>query len=506
MSRLNIPFLLLLLAYMIVASLYALRTPDWQAPDEPAHYNYIAQLATDGCCPVIEIGDWDKPYIDRLTGNRFDPALLDDLDSLQYEDHQPPLYYLLSSVVFRLANGSLLALRLFSVVIGLGVVAAAYAVARMLLPKSLALTAAGFVAFIPQHLAILASVNNDGLSELIVGLTLLVTVCCLRGIAPGWLRWITLLLAAGSAVAAVTGGLGSGGAAQTLFIILTITAILSDLAMWDWLDHGHEWNAETWVLGTMVGVGLLTKINTVFLAGVIPLLIVLRWWARRRPSDIVTIKRQRFRQMLVSLVLFFIPLLLLAGVWWGRNLTVYGTPDFLGLGRHDLVVTDQPRTADQIAVSGVGGYLRGMVEGTFMSFWGQFGWMALPLHNWSYLFIGFSALVVSGWVIRLILTRGRPTPPAEKWRRLAWLLMGLTITLAILQYMYYNTEFYQVQGRYLYPMLIPLGLLVALGLDGWRRLIFGHNERAMWLTVVPVALFVPFNLYLVWRVLPLLAF
>jgi hypothetical protein len=73
------------------------------------------------------------------------------------------------------------------------------------------------------------------------------------------------------------------------------------------------------------------------------------------------------------------------------------------------------------------------------------------------------------------------------------------------QYVYYNTEFYQMQGRYLFPMLIPLGVWVAIGLDGWRRLIFGRSEQWRWAVVVPVLFLVPLNLYIVWRVIPSLA-
>jgi hypothetical protein len=54
-------------------------------------------------------------------------------------------------------------------------------------------------------------------------------------------------------------------------------------------------------------------------------------------------------------------------------------------------------------------------------------------------------------------------------------------------------------------MLIPLGIWAALGLDGWRRLIFGQSEKTRWLVVVPVLVFLPLNLYIVWRVLPLLS-
>ena len=433
--RLNIPFIVLLLVYLVVGSLYALRTPDWQAPDEPAHYNYIAQIVDDGCCPVIEVGDWDQAYIEQLTGSEFDPSVLDRLDTVQYEDHQPPLYYLLSSVVYRFTNGSLLALRLFSVLIGLGVVAVAYAVARTLLSPALSLTAAAFVAFVPQHLAMLAAVNNDGLSELLVGLSLLATLHYLQGRTKA-----------------------------------------------------------SWVLGVLVGIALVTKMNAAFLAGLIPLMILLHWWTHR--VEVSTV------QMLRSLFLFLLPVLLIAGIWWVRNLSVYGSPDFFGLGRHDLVVADQPRTAEQIAAVGFGEYLRTSLERTFVSFWGQFGWMALPINDWMlWLVVGFSALVVSGWLIGWFVR----VPAAHNQQGLAWTLLVFTIIAALAQYVYYNTEFYQMQGRYLFPMLIPLGVFVALGLDGWRQLVFGRGEKWQWATLLPVLVLLPLNLYIVWRVIPSLA-
>jgi 4-amino-4-deoxy-L-arabinose transferase-like glycosyltransferase len=504
LSRSNIPLALLLLAYLLVGALYAVRTPDWQAPDEPAHYNYVAQIARSGCCPVLEVGDWDLPYIERLTAHQFSPQLLDRLSTLQYEDHQPPLYYLLSSLVFHLTNGSLLALRLFSVFIGLGLVSAAYAVARVLLSPPLALAAAGLVAFVPQHLAMLAAVNNDGLSELIIGLGLLVTLYYLRGSAPRWLNWPMLALLVGAVLAALTNGLGAGGITLLLFVLVALAAAVAEFALWDWLERGHHLRAETWVLGLFVGLGLLTKINTVFLAGVIPLLIVLRWWIQRRASDIASVKRQQFQQLINSLVLFFIPVLLLGGVWWLRNVNLYGMPDLLGLGRHDLVVADQARTADQIAAAGFGEYLRSSLERTFISFWGQFGWMALPLHDYVPAFLGFLALAAGGWVVRWRLRADDASAAGERWSGLAWLLLALTILLAILQYIYYNTEFYQMQGRYLFPLLIPLGIFAAAGLDGWRMLL-GRREVWRWIPAAAVALFIPLNLYIVWRVLPLLA-
>ncbi|PJF24260.1 MAG: hypothetical protein CUN53_18730, partial [Phototrophicales bacterium] len=76
---------IILAVYLALGTAYALRTPPWQNPDEPAHYNYVAQVAESGCCPVIEAGDWDQDYLTTLTANKFDPALLDGLAGVQYE-------------------------------------------------------------------------------------------------------------------------------------------------------------------------------------------------------------------------------------------------------------------------------------------------------------------------------------------------------------------------------------------------------------------------------------
>jgi hypothetical protein len=60
------PLFILIVIYGIVAGLFAVRTPPWQAPDEPAHYNYVAQVANNGCCPTIEVGDWNSAYLEQL--------------------------------------------------------------------------------------------------------------------------------------------------------------------------------------------------------------------------------------------------------------------------------------------------------------------------------------------------------------------------------------------------------------------------------------------------------
>ena len=421
----------LLLAYLLLAAAFAALTPAWQNPDEPAHYNYAAQVARAGCCPVIELGDWDSAYLDELKAARFAPERLARLDTVQYEDHQPPLYYLLAAPIYQLSGGSLLALRLFSALLGAGVVLCAYLVARAMLPErpAVALGAAALVAFLPQHLAMMASANNDALAELLIGVGLLLAVLHVKGA-----------------------------------------------------------RVPAWALGSAAGLIFVTKASGYPTAALLLLAVILR----------------HRRSALPHAAAFLIPALALGALWWLRNLGVYGVPDFLGLAAHDRVVVGQPRTADAVAAVGLGQHLYSGLQTTFNSFWGQFGWMALPLQGWMYRL--FQALTLAGLaglaVGRFALPRLKP-PPGQ---RQAWLLLGLALALALLAYVYYNTEFIQFQGRYLYPALIPFALLLALGVDNLGRWLLPRFAPARWLAPALLALLAPLNVYLlVFVIRPLLA-
>src|SRR5512137_902847 len=144
--------------YLVIGTLYAVSTPAWQVPDEPAHYNYIRYVTQTGALPVLQVGDYDQAYLSRLTSEKFPPGL--PIDSVRYESWQPPLYYLLAAPLFLLFGGALLPLRLFSLALGAGVIVFTFVAAREISshPRRnlLALAAAGFVAFIPQHVAMLA--------------------------------------------------------------------------------------------------------------------------------------------------------------------------------------------------------------------------------------------------------------------------------------------------------------------------------------------------------------
>ena len=439
-SRIEKPlFVTILLAYLIAGALFAVNTPPWQAPDEPAHYNYIRQVAETGCCPRIESGDWQGDYQQQLTTLKFAPEFLDRIDTIQYEDHHPPLYYLLASLVYKLSNGDLTALRLFSVLLGAFTVVLSFLIGKRVFPRQpqIALGTMALVAFLPQHLAMMSAVNNDALAGAIVALGLFWMVRNLLG---------------------------------------------DDLPIWQ--------------MGIIAGLALLCKITIYFVAPLFALAILLQ--CRRKSEPVVIVLR--------DLAVFALVALVIGGGWWLRNISVYGFPDFLGLGAHDAVVVDQLRSADYIQQQGLARYLLQMLSVTFKSFWGQFGWMALPLDA-----------VLGGWVYRgllilslagfsgLLVARGSgrraSAGEARAAERQICLVFAATVLFVALAYIYYNIEFLQWQGRYLFPALIPIACALVYGLEYWRQRLLSRWEASRWIIVLAMLSLVALDVYLLFRVI-----
>jgi 4-amino-4-deoxy-L-arabinose transferase-like glycosyltransferase len=167
-------FTIAVVAYAVLAVGYALRTPIWQNPDEPAHFNYIAQLAETATLPELRQGDWDSALLDRLKNGQLTPG--DDIRTIRYESWQPPLYYLLAAPAYRLGAAdvwqTVLRLRLFSVVLGGITLAIAFAAAREVFPLALAATVPLVMAGVPMFTAVSASISDDALSNLLAALLL----------------------------------------------------------------------------------------------------------------------------------------------------------------------------------------------------------------------------------------------------------------------------------------------------------------------------------------------
>jgi len=435
-----LPLLLIILLYLFLAAYYAIRTPAWQAPDEPAHYNYVRQLA-DGRLPVMALGDYDESYRNEVVSSRFDPSY--DVSIITYEDWQPPLYYLLLTPVYLATDGSLMAMRFVSVMIGAGIVALAYGIAWLLFPERewAAWTTAVFVAFVPQHLAIMGSVNNDSLAELL------------------------------------------------------LAAILIILIKWLQQDKSSDSLTYPLLIGILLGLGFISKGTVYLMAPIVGFALLWRYW-------------QEWSRLIKVGVQVFAPALLLGSLWWVRNMIIYGGFDVLGKNRHDEVVIGQIRTAQWIAQLGLAETINRFVQTTFNSFWGQFGWMALPMPPWIMRpLVLFTAVTIAGLLLApFIWTR---SSKKALFTNLFLLIFILLLLLTSGLHIGYNLTFVQHQGRYLFPALIPMGLGVAVGLGTWALALqrpFAPRFRSL-PYLVPIGLgigLVTLNLVTLYRFIPLL--
>jgi 4-amino-4-deoxy-L-arabinose transferase-like glycosyltransferase len=421
-SRLVLAFILT--SYVSVATFYAVQTPRWQAPDEPAHFNYIEHLATQGSFPVLEVGDYPHEYLEEIKSARFPPHM--SIASIRYESHQPPLYYVLAALVYRLTSRlgfdrQFLALRLFSVVLGAMVLYAIYRLVRAIFDGTdhevgslahsefRALAAAALAAIVPMHVAMTAAINNDTLAELLL---LLILWQAVRDIRSG-------------------------------------------------LTHRHPI-----VAGMLLGFALLTK-TTLYLPalGIVVISALLQTGAREHDGSIAT--QRSVRHVLCALAVS----LLLAGPWFARNALVYGSLDVLGWQRHDMVVTGQLRTTELLSQIGPVGFAKQFVVTTFRSFWAQFGWMGVLVDGRMYQALALLSVVLALGCMFYALRLWRGEVRLTSWQGRSLLLLAVSFALSLFTYLGYNIKFVQHQGRYLFTALGPIAAVAALGLEEilrWR--------------------------------------
>lgn len=429
----------ILISYLILGTVYAVQTPKWQAPDEPAHFNYIEYLATENSFPVLQVGDYPHEYLEEIKAARFPPHM--PIAPIRYEFHQPPLYYALGAILYRLTSNlgfdrQFLALRLFSVVLGAMVLFVIYRLVRDVFASTvngargfpdtefLALTATAFAAIVPMHIAMTAAINNDTLAELLL---LLILWQSMRAIQEG-------------------------------------------------LDTQHAI-----VTGTLLGLALLTK-TTIYMTvvAIVVVAVLLYVKPQKHHPNKTTLTKARYLLSVFALAL------LIAAPWFVRNALVYGDLDILAWRRHDVVVAGQLRTADLLARIGPIQLVKQFALTTFRSFWAQFGWMGVLVDNRIYhgllllsavLGLGFVFFILRFWQGQVRLT---------VWQGRALLILGSSFLLSVLTYLGYNVKFVQHQGRYLFPALGPLALSVALSL---QEILQRRTARLLTMALLLVALF-----------------
>ncbi|MCB9421593.1 MAG: DUF2142 domain-containing protein [Ardenticatenaceae bacterium] len=427
--------LLILLLYLAIALAYSIVTPLFEAPDEHWHYFTAQYIADTGHLPVIPLDDSYDEWLSQ-------------------EAAQPPLYYLLGSLLITpidtadareqiqlnlfawignataLANvnrfihtpyeawpwqGLVLAthlLRGLSVLLGLGTLLCIYGSGRFFWPEqeNRALLATALVAFLPQFDFIHGAISNDTLITFLSSLVI----------------WQLLRL---------------------WFTVVTPPRLL--------------------LLGITLGLAALTKnagvLLLVYALGVLVLLAIRDW----KPEP-----KNRLQSLIIHLFLVIAPVLLIAGWLWWRNRQLYGdwtaTNQFIRFAGGDREFSLWQVLAES--------------DGLWLSLIAIFGWFNLRAPDWIYwVWSGMAVLALLGAVTKAKLARREISLQSlvsslqKPWMP-GFLLAGWVLAVygGLVTFMM-QTE--AAQGRLLFPAIVPLALGLAYGLS--RLPVPG--ERLAWL-------------------------
>jgi hypothetical protein len=304
--------------------------------------------------------------------------------------------------------------RWVSLLLGSCAVMATYLLSRELFPQrpELALGAAALTAFTPQFLFISARVGNDAAVAGFCSLTLWAAVRFLRREQPGW--------------------------------------------------------QPVW-LGGFLGLALLSKVSAVGMLPVVALVILLK-----------AIRRRSLPSFVVWTAVTFGVAMAIAGWWYVRNGLLYGDP-LLWNVHLELV----PRREPTPSLAQLYHREFGSLE---ISFWAVFGWMNITIHQWMYTGLRLlTRLAALGLLLSVARKAGRwlaahtsgqggsePVGPEGLGLGLAITVLWLVILfLSLLQFMRVQPG---GQGRYLFPGISGISLLLLLGLSQWMPVARGGRR------------------------------
>jgi 4-amino-4-deoxy-L-arabinose transferase-like glycosyltransferase len=306
---------------------------------------------------------------------------------------------------------------------------------RRLAPERplLALTGMGFAAFLPMHIAIGSAVGNDALTNLLFAATLFGLLVNLSNTAELYPPPDLPRQRGRNPDSLPVDGEGRGGGKGGEYL--------------HWLR-----------IPLLVGLTILTKATGILL---IPIMLLGVIVAARLQSG-------RWVPALGMATLALVMTLLVSGWWLVRNYILYGDPL---LQRTFLEVFAGTAKAQDFINQGMtwGQYARLVADWTFRSFWFAYGApdtarTGLPNFLPSSVYLGLGVLTLGaamGFVLRL-------REPLPLWARVWLLLAGLCLLLTLVSFVLFVRVFFQTQGRYFYPALLPISVFWALG---WERLV-----------------------------------
>ena len=433
----------LLLIFVLLAGVYSVIVPPFEAPDEIWHMAFIQHVVSGQGLPV------SAPNTAALW---------------RQQGVQAPLYYLAAAAltswvdqrdfptIYARANphaaigrpdtpanrnylvhhadeawpwrGAVLALhltRFFSVLLGALTLWATYQTLVLVVGAPAALLGAAFIAFIPQFVFISAAASNDNAINALAALVL----------------WRS-------------------------------TRLLAER-----IPPGRSTPLRAFViLGLLLGLALLTKLSALGLVAVAGVALLIVAW---RQPDV----RARVRTFVMGGLAIAIPALAISGWWYLRNWLLYHDPLAWNVWQANILLRVAPASWRTIF---------GELESLERSFWGLFGWLNLPYPAWVYgVLRGLEIALALGWLLALagwlaVRMRARnakiggsnakQAPQANLTVQPSLLLLCLLwLALLIFSWLRFMVIAPAAQGRYFFPAAPTLALLFVIALQPYQRLL-----------------------------------
>jgi hypothetical protein len=401
-----------LLLYIIFTGLLIWRVPLGSAPDESAHWDYIAYVAEHHSLPVFKVTK---------------------APDYGYEFHQPPLYYVLDTPMWKAFQGGDAArygARIVSLICGVLCIVILWSALKVLFPArpELTILATLFAGLWPLHQAVGASGGNDTLAGLLSGVLLWVVA---KGAGDGW-----------------------------------------------------KWRHSIW-LGVAAGLGILTKSSCLLPAfaafgGALHLL-----WRQHKGAV-----KSTFTIIAPQISLSFLLTLIIGGWWLARNQSLYGDP--LAMNVFQKAFAQSSPSPFLFFAGGVSvfTYLCALFSITFCTFWGLFAGpntaltilnpfgksgarpIALAAFPFALIFLCVVLLGVWGTWRKL---RGGFDKSTFTHIALTWWM--IEFAMIIFSWVEFNVTQFQGQARYIHPAMFPI---VAGLCYGWIAIWGNKNKRLGW--------------------------
>ncbi len=434
----RIPVVLLII-YSILAAIYSIVTPIFEAPDESYHFEFIQHLAYTPELPVqdpkvktpwFQEGGQPPLYyglmapIVRLTTSQYEPYPLatNPHAKIGYGaadiNHNVYVHSVAETFPWQGVPLSVHLIRLLNIVFGACTVYAVYRTARLALPgkPGIAILAMALVALNPIFLFISGSINNDNPVTLLSVLAI----------------WLMLLIV------------------QRGFTMQRVA-----------------------LLSLVMALAVLSKVSGMLLYGTAGALLLL----------LLVKQRISFRQALIAGTLFIVAFAVVVGWWFFRNLRLYGDPTAMQSLLAFMETRHDPYTF---------GVMLSEMDGLRYSSWALFGWFNVLGPLWFITLMDvFTGLALVGgivWGVRHIRLRNfEPFYPIG--------LLGLHFVIVFVAFIQWNRLIWATTGRLLYPAIASMSILIALG---WYSLVEGRKSLRP-LAAIPVvillvvALLLPFT-------------